>query len=246
MMPLSKSDIKKINALKIKKYRGIERQFIVEGQKNIHEFINAGYVPELLAVTTLFENVFSNVCDDHKLKLTDEDTMSKISNLTQAPGCLAVFSMAEYSEIIPKDAWVLATDNIQDPGNLGTLIRIADWFGIQHIVCSEDTVDAYNPKVVQATMGSLAHIEVHYKPLKEWLGEENDRKVYAGLLDGTDIRNVSFAEKGVLLIGNESKGVSEELLPYVSQAVFIPKLGEAESLNAGVAAGIIASFALLR
>lgn len=245
-MPLSKSDIKKINALKIKKYRGIERKFIVEGQKNIHEIINAGFVPELLVVTTMFEKDFISVSSDKIIKLATEEEMSKISSLKQAPGCLAVFHMPKISDQIPTDTWVLATDNIQDPGNLGTLIRIADWFGIKYVVCSEDTVDAYNQKVVQSTMGSIAHVEVHYKSLQEWLSEQPQRKVYAGLLDGKDIRQVSFTEKGVILIGNESKGISDDLLPFVTDSVWIPKLGDAESLNAGVAAGIIASFALLR
>lgn len=244
-MMLSKSDIKRINALKIKKYRNIEGQFVAEGQKIILDLIQAGLSPEILVVTKIFESVFNDIAP-HTLRIVSDEDLSKISSLKQAPGCLAVFKVPTPPKNIPINSWILATDNIQDPGNLGTLIRIADWFGIKNVLCSDDTVDAYNPKVIQATMGSIAHVHIHYYPLKEWLEQQvPQRKIYAGLLDGTDIRSVSFAEPGILLIGNEAKGISSELLPYISQAVHIPKLGDAESLNASVAAGIIASFALL-
>ncbi len=244
-MMLSKSEIKRINSLKIKKYRSIEGQFIAEGQKIIIELIQSGSEPELLVCTNEFETAFNNIAPD-RIRIVSEDELSKISSLKQAPGCLGMFNIPKPAAPIPENAWILATDNIQDPGNLGTLIRIADWFGIQHILCSDDTVDAYNPKVVQATMGSIAHVHIHYHTLTEWIEhQQTPRKIYAGLLNGSDIRSVDFSQPGILLIGNEAKGISENLLPYITQGVLIPRLGDAESLNAGVAAGIIASFALL-
>jgi len=241
---LSKSDIKRVNALKIKKYRSIEGQFIAEGPKILQELIRSGFSPDLLLTTAAFQHTFSNIAEKHT-RIVSDDELAKVSSLVQPQGCLGIFNIPQHQPEIPEGAWVLATDNIQDPGNLGTLIRIADWFGIRHILCSDDTVDVYNPKVVQATMGSIAHLSIHYADLKSWLENHPQKPVYAGLLEGTDIREVDFSQAGILLIGNEGKGVRDELLPYISQAVTIPRLGQAESLNAGVAAGIIASFALL-
>lgn len=241
---LTKSDIKKINALKIKKYRVIENQFIAEGQKIILDLIHAGLNLNLLVCTDVLKSTFDNI-NFHEIKIAKDEEMNKITSLKQSPGCLAIFDIPQLKENILPEEWVLATDNIQDPGNLGTLIRIADWFGIRNVLCSEDTVDAYNTKVIQATMGSIARVHIHYCSLKDWFEQHPQKMVYAGLLNGEDIRTVQFKESGVLLIGNEAKGISDELLPYISQAVFIPKLGNAESLNASVAAGIMVSFALL-
>lgn len=241
---LTKSDIKKINALKIKKYRVIENQFIAEGQKIILDLIHAGLNLNLLVCTDVLKSTFDNI-NFQEIKIAKEEEMNKITSLKHSPGCLAIFDIPQLKENISAEEWVLATDNIQDPGNLGTLIRIADWFGIRNILCSEDTVDAYNTKVIQATMGSIARVHIHYCSLKDWFEQNPQKMVYAGLLNGEDIRTIQFKEPGVLLIGNEAKGISDELLPYITQAVFIPKLGNAESLNASVAAGIMVSFALL-
>jgi TrmH family RNA methyltransferase len=243
-MILSKSDIKRINALKIKKYRVIEKQFVAEGQKIILDLIQIGLIPELLVTTKLQQSLFNHI-DSKKLRISSDEDLQKISSLKQAPGCLAIFNIPEPTEEIPTQSWILATDDIQDPGNLGTLIRIADWFGIKYIVCSLETVDAYNSKVVQATMGSIGRVQIHYVDLEEFFRTNPERKIYAGVLEGQDIREINFTEPGILLIGNESKGIDQNLMPYVSDPVFIPKLGEAESLNAGVAAGIMVSFALL-
>ncbi|HUH73124.1 MAG TPA: RNA methyltransferase [Chitinophagales bacterium] len=243
-MVLSKSDIKRINALKIKKYRVIEKQFVAEGQKIILDLIQIGLIPELLVTTKLQESLFNHI-DSNKLRIASEEDLQKISSLKQSPGCLAIFNTPEPTEEIPNESWILATDDIQDPGNLGTLIRIADWFGIRYIVCSIETVDAYNSKVVQATMGSIGRVQIHYVDLEDFFKKNPTRKIYAGVLDGRDIRDINFAEPGILLIGNESKGIDKSLMSYVSDPVLIPRLGEAESLNAGVAAGIMVSFALL-
>lgn len=245
-MTLSKSEVKRINALKIKKYRSIEGLFIAEGQKIILDLIQSGYFPVYLFATEAHIPVFTNfnLQDIRMISISD---LEKISCLKQSSGCLAVFKIPSVVSSIQTKDWVLAVDNIQDPGNLGTIIRIADWFGIPHVVCSEGTVDAFNPKVIQATMGSIAHVQVHYYTLNEWFTTlPSSKPVYAGLLDGQDISQISFTIPGVILIGNEGNGISTNLLPFITQPVYIPKLGKAESLNAGVAAGIIASFALLK
>jgi len=135
----------------------------------------------------------------------------------------------------------LMLDDIQDPGNMGTLIRIADWFGIENIICSKNCVDCYNPKVVQATMGSLARVNIYYTSLLDFLSENEKISVYAAALDGVPITKLKSISEGIIIIGNESKGISEELLSIATNKITIPKYGNAESLNAAVAAGIILS-----
>ena len=141
-----------------------------------------------------------------------EQELEKISQLNTPNQVLAV--VKQFENAVPDRAkgLILALDNIQDPGNLGTMIRIADWFGIQQIVCSEGTAECYNPKVVQATMGSIARVEVCYTQLEEWLAAQSHTQVYAAVLDGQDIRKLNPLKEGILLIGNESKGISPELL----------------------------------
>ncbi|MBL7745420.1 MAG: RNA methyltransferase, partial [Chitinophagaceae bacterium] len=135
----------------------------------------------------------------------------------------------------------LVLDTLQDPGNLGTIIRIADWFGIEQIICSPDCADVYNPKVVQSTMGSIARVKVFYTDLAEWLPVQKDIRIYAAALEGKDITNMNPLKEGLIIIGNESKGIEEEILALANERITIPKKGKAESLNAGVAAGIILS-----
>lgn len=238
----SKSEIKSLNALKIKKYRQSEGLFVAEGPKILHDFLISGHLPEKVYHNGQYSDAFSRL-PEMVLQLVTDDELKKVSSLMQPQGCLAVFRIPD-NKPIPDAGWIMALDNIQDPGNMGTLIRIADWFGISDIVCSEDTVDCYNPKVVQASMGSLARIQIHYQELTTWLAE-CERPVFGGMLNGEDIRKVSFPENGILLIGNEGNGIRSELLPHIQHGVTIPRLGQAESLNAGVAAGIMAAFALL-
>jgi TrmH family RNA methyltransferase len=242
---LSKNDIKRVNSLKIKKYRSIEGVFIAEGPKIIPEFINAGWKCEFIATTEAHLPIFSDQ-NQLNIKIIDEEILSKISALQHPQGCLGVFEIKIPSLIPDSNRWSLVLDGIQDPGNLGTLIRIADWFGMQGIFCSEDTVDIYNPKVIQATMGSAARIPVQYGSLETLFTQNASIPVYGGLLEGTPIQEANMHTPGFLLIGNEGNGIRPHILPFITQAITIPKLGEAESLNAGVAAGIMAGFACLK
>ncbi|MCO5249676.1 MAG: RNA methyltransferase [Chitinophagales bacterium] len=245
MNNLSKTVIKHIKSLKIKKYREIEKQFIAEGKKIIDDLIQSGAKLDKLVITNTFDISTMSV-DKDKVFMVSEAEMSNLSSLKNAPGILAVFHIYSATKDIPKDDWILALDRINDPGNLGTLIRIADWFGINDIVLSEGSVDVYNSKVIQASMGSIARVNFHFVDLKNWLEQEATRReIYGGLLDGQDVRKIHFQKKGVLLIGSEAHGISEDLLPFITQGVFIPRIGNAESLNASVAAGIIAAFACL-
>ncbi|MBK5270220.1 MAG: RNA methyltransferase, partial [Bacteroidia bacterium] len=135
----------------------------------------------------------------------------------------------------------LVLDGLQDPGNFGTIIRIADWFDVDQIVCSNDCVDMYNPKVVQSTMGSIARVKIFYTDIKEWLTIQKDVRIYAATLEGQDISAVKKLDEGIIVIGNESKGIRAELMKLVDVSITISKKGKAESLNAAVAAGIILS-----
>jgi len=135
-------------------------------------------------------------------------------------------------------------DDIRDPGNMGTIIRIADWFGINQVVCSDDSAELYNPKVVQATMGSIARVRVHYTPLAEWLAAQQDTAIYAAALNGKDVTAMEKIKEGIIVIGNESKGISPAISRLATTPITIPQKGRAESLNAAVATGIILSHLL--
>jgi TrmH family RNA methyltransferase len=144
--------------------------------------------------------------------------------------------------VIPKETgWIIALDTIQDPGNMGTILRIADWFGINTIICSPQCVDIYNHKVIQSGMGAHLRVAVEYKELDTFF-KTNHLPVYAALLNGENLFHVKSKQAGIILIGNESKGIAPELLPFASHPITIPRIGGAESLNAGVATGIIAAY----
>ena len=135
----------------------------------------------------------------------------------------------------------MALDTIQDPGNLGTIIRIADWFGIDQIVCSDDCAEVYNPKVVQATMGSIARVKVFYTDLEEWLSVQKEVPIYATTLEGQDIREMKKIQEGIIVVGNESKGISPGVLKLANTKITISQKGKADSLNVAVATGIVLS-----
>ena len=174
-----------------------------------------------------------------------EQELEKISLLTTPNQVVAIVQQFDKGNIITaKDQITLALDTLQDPGNLGTIIRIADWFGIKQIVCSLDSADIYNPKVVQSTMGSIARVKILYTDLKEWLGAQKNIPIYAASLHGKNIADIKKINEGIIIIGNESKGISEEIMKLANAGITIPAKGKAESLNAAVATGIILSHIL--
>ncbi|MEJ0101791.1 MAG: RNA methyltransferase [Bacteroidota bacterium] len=170
----------------------------------------------------------------------DETDLERISLLTAPNKVLAVVQKITPSHIDTTDKITLVLDTIQDPGNMGTIIRTADWFGIDQVVCSHDSADIYNPKVVQATMGSIARVKTMYTDLQPWLQQQRV-KIYAAALEGKDIRKINKIPEGIFIIGNESKGIHVDLLQMAHEKITITKSGKAESLNAAVAAGIILS-----
>lgn len=234
---LSQQEIKKIRQLKQKKYREEQGLFIAEGPKIVNELLHSGFRPR---------SVYSvEKMDCPVLKLISGNDLERISTLTTPNKVLGVFEMKTSKGKWNGKGLALALDDLRDPGNLGAIIRIADWFGITNVFCSETCVDVYNPKVVQATMGSIARVEVNYVALRYFLPEvkaaSKGLKIYGAVMNGKNIYREKLAAEGIVLIGNEARGISDELLAHVGNKITIPRLGKAESLNAAAAAAIICS-----
>ena len=240
---LSKSKVKYIQTLGQKKFRQEERCFIAEGPKLVEEFLESipGQVISLYALDEWIQS-HPRLPGTVTCEAVSPEELEKISQLSTANQVLAVIRyFPEQDQVNSRGKWVLALDQIQDPGNMGTLIRIADWFGISQIVCSRDAADRYNPKVVQSTMGSLARVQVFYTDLEEWLSGQSGSRIYAAMLEGKDVTTLTRQTEGILLLGNESRGISDQLSRLAQERVTIPRKGRAESLNAAVAAGILLS-----
>lgn len=242
---LSKTLVKYIQNLSRKKFRDDEKRFIAEGPKVVQELLDAvpGNLANLFATRKWLDENRSSLgktAKDLIHEITEED-LSRISSLTTANAVLAIFKqLDEVTNPDTKGKISLMLDGIQDPGNFGTIIRIADWFGVKHIICSEDCVDMYNPKVIQSTMGSITRVSVTYTKLTEWLQEQKS-PTYAAVLNGDNIFDGKPVPEGIVIIGNESKGISSEIAAMASHKISIPRTGKAESLNAAVATGIILS-----
>ena len=241
---LSKTKVKYIQSLGQKKFRQSEGMFLAEGPKLVTELLQE--VPQKVQEVYATADWIAESGDLLKqvnCVSVDEAMLEKISLLSTPNKVVALVKQFEAADNIElKNQIVLALDGIQDPGNLGTIIRIADWFGVHHIVCSHDTAELYNPKVVQSTMGSIARVGVVYKNLAEWLpAVKNEVRTYATALDGMDVTSDKKIKEGVIIIGNESKGVSPRLLEMANVKLTIKRKGKAESLNAAEAAGIMLS-----
>ncbi|MFY7899152.1 MAG: TrmH family RNA methyltransferase [Chitinophagaceae bacterium] len=238
---LSKNEVKYIQSLCHKKQRNETGLFIVEGVKLIEELLTSN-----LEIQKIY--ALSSWLQEHQLyqsitTIVESFELEKISSLQSPQAVLAVVKQPFSISELPMDSTgiILCLDGIQDPGNLGTIIRIADWFGIEHIVCSSNTVELYNPKVIQSTMGSFLRATVHYTNLTDYLSNTS-LPVYGALLDGENIFEITKPQNAVIVIGSEGKGISSELLPFIQHPITIPKKGGAESLNAAVATGILAAF----
>lgn len=242
---LSKAKIKYIRLLQQKKYRQKNRLFIAEGEKIVQEIFTQQQfnIHSIYATAEWEEQNHSNLLAyQEQFTLVTAQELAKISLLQNPNQVLVVLEYANQS--LPKvvelqNHWSLVLDQIRDPGNLGTIIRIADWFGIEQIFCSLDSVDAYNPKVVQATMGSFLRTKVYYTNLKELFEQHKNLPKYGAILEGKNAFEETYTKSGFLVIGNESRGVSEELKAMLTHHITIPRYGEAESLNAAIATGIL-------
>ena len=235
---VSKNQIKLITSLQQKKYRVANQMFFAEGIKVVNELLASNF--ELVHLYTT-ENDFQTVSNENKT-LIDQADLRKITALATPNSCLALFKMADVKPIVT-DGLVMALDSIRDPGNMGTILRLCDWFGIQQIVCSKETVDVYNPKVVQATMGSLTRVNVAYVDLKEFI-TSTELAVLGTFMDGENIYKTELPENGIIVMGNEANGISKEIEAIVSQRLSIPRFGsvqKTESLNVATATAIVLS-----
>ncbi|MHC5354520.1 TrmH family RNA methyltransferase [Myroides sp. LJL115] len=237
---VTKNQIKLIKSLHQKKYRKIHGLFIAEGIKVIQELLNSSIALEHLYVS---EPIDFNVASD-QCTLVKQSDMQKMSALSAPSNALGVFYIPQSKQVDYKDL-VVALDDVRDPGNLGTIIRLCDWFGISHIICSSSTVDMFNPKVVQSTMGSLSRVNLVYGDLKQMIQQSpNPSIVYGTFMDGANIYKTPLKKDGILIFGNEANGISPELEAVVSQKLSIPRFGDlqqTESLNVAMATSIVLS-----
>lgn len=234
---LSKSQFKLIRSLGHKKNRQEQNLFIAEGRKVIQEFLDSGVSLHMLF--TVSESFYPEISQRMEVSQVE---LQKISYLTTPQTALALF---EIPEMPPPSASGLQVvlDQVRDPGNLGTIIRLCDWFGVSDLVCSTDTVDCYNPKVVQASMGSLARINVHYLDLVDFLQDQN-KPVFGTFLNGENIYKESLPKEGILVMGNEANGITSNTERYITRRLTIPQFGntrETESLNVATATAIALS-----
>lgn len=239
---ISKNQIKFIKQLELKKYRQREGQFVAEGPKVVGDLMTR-YRPTAVYAT----DDYTPPCAAEVQRISD-DELRKVSFLQHPQQVVALFPLPSHQMLPPSASTTeltLALDGVQDPGNLGTIIRIADWFGINRIVCSEETADAWNPKVVQATMGSIARVDISYMDLPAWIDQQPEgTPVYGTLLDGDDIYAQELSEGGVIIMGNEGKGLTEKVRRRVTRRLLIPsyrKDDTAESLNVAIATAIVCS-----
>ena len=241
---ISKNRISQIRKLHARKFRDESGLFLVEGYKSVEMLSSSDFVVEEIFAT-------ENALQDNALwlktlspTLITAEEMSRISTMQTPPELLAVAQQRHDTQEIPENEPLIALDHISDPGNLGTIVRTADWFGIRHIVCSSDCVEFYNPKVIQATMGSFAHVYVHKTDLPSFLKRESTRRRVLGtFLNGEDIGQFAFQSSDIVVIGNESNGISPEVATTVTHRITIPSHAQsrdtAESLNAAVAAAVV-------
>ena len=234
---LGKKVLKDIESLRLKKHRDETQSFVAEGPKTVEELL-ATSPNHVLSVYGLEEWAQGK----DRVQVVSEMELSRLSSLKTPNQVVAVLKQFESREPDGTD-FTLYLDAIQDPGNMGTIIRIADWFGVKHIVCSNGCADVYNPKVVQATMASIARVNIYYDEEDNWLNKQ-EMPLYAASLHGRDLYSFPKIDNGILLIGNESKGLRRELEELATDLITIPRRGKAESLNAAVATGILLSHLL--
>ena len=241
---IGKNTIKWVHSLEMKKNRKREGLFVAEGPKVVGDLLSRFRLHSVFATDEWTGG--DSIGADVRLERVDDDTLRRLSFLQHPQQVVAVMEMNKEEKVeVDADRLTIMLDGVQDPGNLGTIIRIADWFGIDSIICSPDTADAYNPKVVQATMGSLGRVSVTYSPLVPLLSSlPADIPIYGTLLDGKDIYQKELTRHGVIIMGNEGNGISEEVRAMVTHPLLIPRFrqGEsAESLNVAVATAITCS-----
>jgi TrmH family RNA methyltransferase len=240
---LSKSQISLLKSLQQKKFRKEHGLFLVEGYKSVIEFINTAYQVDTIYHTPAIAPKMLNLSrkiNFQEISLADLEKISSLKTPQEVIGLIKmpIWPTLNYNTL--KNRFSLVLDGVQDPGNMGTIIRTADWFGIADIICSDDTVDVYNSKVVQATMGSLARVNVHYTYLAATLPQIK-LPIFGAMLDGENMYSTNFGNEGLLAMGNEGNGLRPEIQALISKKITIPRVGQAESLNVAIATAIFCS-----
>lgn len=237
---LTKQTVKFTKSLQIKKFRRLYNQFIIEGEKAVLEVLTSGLTVHKLLITPYFQNKYKRELSgfSDRIEIAGDNELDAVGTLQTNDSAIAICEIK--SDVKPSlfsAEWILVLDNVNDPGNLGTIIRIADWYGISTIVCSEDTADVYNPKVINSSKGSFLRVNVFYEDLTVFLANQK-MGVYGADLQGENIHRTVFPSEGILVMGNEAHGISEGVKKYITNMVTIPQYGHAESLNVGIATAI--------
>ncbi|HEV8513490.1 MAG TPA: RNA methyltransferase [Cyclobacteriaceae bacterium] len=237
---VSKAKIKYLKSLQVKKYRKQEQSFVVEGAKSVQELLGSSFDVTWVGGTKDFLQTHARQLASRKIEVAEVSAkeLEQLGSFQTNETVMAVAKMKQNSLPDLKDEFVLLLDDLRDPGNVGTIIRTADWYGIKNIIASDETADFYNPKTISATMGSFCRVNVFYTNLSEFF-RQNKLPVFGAFMDGANVHQLDFGKSGLIVIGNESNGISEEVSQFVQQRITIPKIGGAESLNAGIATGII-------
>jgi TrmH family RNA methyltransferase len=235
---LSKATIKFIKSLQVKKYRKQEQCFLIEGAKSVQELLTSDFEVLKLVGTPGFLSNLKVPLKGEVLEVSERE-LEGLGEYKTNNSALAIARLKPNTPLQPAHSeYAIVLDDIHDPGNMGTIIRTADWYGIEKIIASAETADFYNPKVISATMGSFTRVKVFYSDLTDYLTQWTNA-VYGAFLNGTDVHQVHFAKSGLILIGSESHGISPGLAKFVTEKITIPKYGRAESLNAAIAMGVI-------
>lgn len=234
---ITKETVKQVRQLHQKKFRTAEHLFIIEGIKMLEEALR--FNPECIQAIYVSEKLeLPFVVPNEKLTVVTDKVLRQLSTLKNPQGIVAV--CRQFNAEIDQKTFSIALDRIQDPGNMGTILRLAAWFGVKQIIASPDSVDQFNPKVVQASMGAIFNVSVIYTDLKEFLSQ-CDVPVYGALLSGENVYTQKLKPEGIILMGNEGNGISDALLPFITSPLHIPKFGEGESLNVAMATGVFLS-----
>ena len=243
---LSKAKIKQIHALELKKHRDEQRAFVAEGSKTVTDLLSTFACQWIAALPEWFEAHASQLPTDCERIPTDRDTLSRASLLKSPPEVVALFRRPDDADLRladPTQEWVIALDGVQDPGNLGTIIRTADWFGFTQLVCSPDTADAFGPKAIQSAMGSTARVRVHYIDLPYFIRRHPDAQAYGTFADGLALYDTPPATAGLLVMGSEGRGIRPDVATLITRRIGIPRYPTdrrgAESLNVAISTAII-------
>lgn len=237
---ISNAQQKYVLSLHQKKYRKLNRTFIVEGRKNVLELLSSDFTIQQLFCTSEFGEQLKTTGGDFPFTVINEKELNKISTLNTSDQVLAVVYQNEDTIFsMEPDELVLLLDDVSDPGNLGTIIRVADWYGIKQIICSENTVDFYNPKVIMSTMGSFTRVKFQTAELADFLQKNAGNEVYGAYLQGESVYDINKFIPGFLILGSESHGISDKLEKFITKKITIPRVGGAESLNVAVSTAVL-------